>query len=99
MTQEVASPKKSDKKVIALAIICIVLAAGLVGAIAVYQPAGNDNADLRAQITQKDSQISSLQAQILTLRSQIASQANASSYITEIAYLNQQLQGLNSTLT
>ena len=58
MSQENNVQKKSNPKtiVIALAIICIILAASLVGVIALYQP--NDS---QAQLAEKDSTISSLQ--------------------------------------
>jgi hypothetical protein len=49
---------------LALGVICIVLAAGLVGAIAVYMPTANN---LQSQITEKDNTISSLNSTISTL--------------------------------
>jgi len=72
--------KMSEKKVvgrnvaIALGIICVVLAVGLVGAIANYTSiiSGKDNAiaSLNSQITEKDSEITSLNLQIGNLTSQ-----------------------------
>jgi hypothetical protein len=87
---------KSNLKVvvIGLAIICIILAGSLVGVIAIYQPNNS-----QAQLAEKDSTISSLQAQIASLEQRVANQANASTYVTQIAYLNQQLLNLNETLT
>ncbi len=38
MTHEAVLLKKKSKQVIALAVICVVLAAGLVGVIALYNP-------------------------------------------------------------
>ena len=96
MSQENNVQKKSNPKivVIALAIICVILAASLVGVIAIYQPNGS-----QAQLAAKDSTISSLQAQIASLEDRLANTVNASAYVTEIAYLNQQLLALNDTLT
>ena len=59
--------KTSQKKVvgrtvaIALGMVCIVLVAGLVGAIAVYTPMVNN---LESQTAEKDNTISSLNSQI-----------------------------------
>jgi hypothetical protein len=96
MSQENNVQKKSNPKivVIALAVICVILAASLVGVIAIYQPNGS-----QAQLAEKDSTISSLQAQIASLEDRLANTANASTYVTQIAYLNQQLLALNDTLT
>ena len=96
MSQENNVQKNSNPKtiVIALAIICIILAASLVGVIALYQP--NDS---QAQLAEKDSTISSLNAQIAVLQNQLSSTPNASTYVTQIAYLNQQLSAFNDTLT
>jgi cell division protein FtsL len=73
--------KMSEKKVvsrtvaIALGIICIVLAVGLVGAVANYTSiiSGKDNtiASLNSQISSKDSQISSKDSQISSLQTQV----------------------------
>ena len=54
--------------VIALGLICIILAAGLVGAIAVYMPMVSN---LESQIAEKNSTISSLNSQISSLNSQV----------------------------
>jgi hypothetical protein len=96
MSQEITPERKMDKKVIALAIICIILAASLVGIIAVYQP--TDNSDLQAQLAAKNATISSLQTQIANLQSQLANSQSASSYTEQISYLNQQIAALNSSL-
>jgi outer membrane murein-binding lipoprotein Lpp len=64
----------SKAMVIALGLICIILAAGLVGAIAVYVPMASN---LESQIAEKNSTISSLNSQVSSLNSQIlALQAN-----------------------
>ena len=96
MSQENSVQKKSNPKVIviALAIICVILAASLVGVIAIYKP--NDS---QAQLAAKDSTISSLQEKITALELQLSYTANASTYVMQIAYLNQQLSALNDTLT
>ena len=83
-----SSAGKWDVKVVALAVICVVLAAGLVSLFAVYSQPNN----LQAQITEKNSQISSLQQNITNLQSNYANQA------TQIAELNSQVTALNATL-
>jgi uncharacterized coiled-coil protein SlyX len=71
-----ATEKKGQRKivsrtmVIALGLICIILAAGLVGAIAVYMPMVSN---LESQIAEKNSTISSLNSQVASLNSQVAS--------------------------
>ena len=71
-----ATEKKGQKKivsramVIALGMICIVLAAGLVGAIAVYMPMVSN---LESQIAEKNSTITSLNSQVSSLNSQVLS--------------------------
>ena len=85
--------RKRNIKVIALAIICVILAASLVGVIAVYQPA---NTNLQSQITEKDNTIASLNQTIYYLQ---ATTTNASVYIQQIAYLEQELSSMNDTLT
>ena len=52
MTQENPARKKSNMKVIALALVCVILAASLVGVIAVYVPNNS-----QAQLTEKDNTI------------------------------------------
>jgi hypothetical protein len=58
----------SKAMVIALGLICIILAAGLVGAIAVYMPMASN---LESQIAEKNSMISSLNSQVSSLTSQV----------------------------
>jgi hypothetical protein len=95
MSQENNVQKTSNPKtvVIALAVICVILAASLIGVIALYQPNNS-----QAQLAEKDSTISSLQTQIAVLQSQLSNTPNASTYVTQIAYLNQQLVALNDVL-
>lgn len=93
MIQEPTAQKR-NKKVIALAIICVILAASLIGVIAVYQPTG-----LQEELAQKEAIISSLQAQIASLQNQLAQAPNATTYQAQITNLNQQITELNATLT
>ena len=94
MSQEKIVDKSSNKKVIALALICVILAASLVGVIAVFQPN-----NLQSQIAEKDDTINSLTAQIEALQYQLSQNTNASTYVMQIAYLNQALSDMNDTLT
>ncbi len=84
--------KKSNMKIIALAVVCVILAASLVGVIAIYQPSVNSN--LQAQITEKDKIISDQNA---TLQSQLTqTNNNIAVYAQEIANLQQQVSDANS---
>jgi flagellar basal body-associated protein FliL len=92
-------PKKRNIKVLALAVVCVILAASLVGVIAVYTLNGN-SADLKAQITTKDNMISSLQANNTALQSNITqTQALISYYTNQLGSLNQQLTSLNDQVS
>ncbi|MGB9842074.1 MAG: hypothetical protein ACPLKZ_05040 [Candidatus Bathyarchaeales archaeon] len=84
-------PKKTFGKtiVIALGLMCIILAAGLIGALAVYMPRVNS---LEAQVAEKDSTILSLNTQILTLNGQIAS------LNSQVSTLQEQLNQTNTTM-
>jgi flagellar basal body-associated protein FliL len=95
MSQENPVQKKSNLKVIALAVVCVILAASLVGVIALYQP--SVNSDLQTQITQKDATISGLQIEGGILQSQLT-QANSTTaaYVNQIAYLQQELESTNA---
>ena len=90
-------PKKNIK-LITLTIVCIVLAASLVGVLALYVSNGN-TADLKAQITDKDSTITSLQSQIASLEAQILQNPNSTVYQSQIASLNQQISNLNDEIS
>jgi hypothetical protein len=85
--------RKRNIKVVALAVTCVILAASLVGVLAVYQPT-----NLQAQIKEKDDTISSLQQQINDLQYQLSTTSNSTVYVQQIAYLQQQLSDLNDTL-
>ena len=95
--------KTSQKKVvgrtvaIALGIVCIVLVASLVGAIAVYTPMVNN---LKSQTAEKDDTISSLNSQISALNSSLNQiSSSTSSKDSQIAALNLQVAGLNSQVS
>ena len=106
MTRMAAAPTQkkvvSRTMVIALGLTCIVLAAGLVGSIAVYMP----------QIADRDSTISSLNSTISFLNRQVqvyqntiaqmmlnqSSSGTSANASQEIAYLNSQISALNSIL-
>jgi hypothetical protein len=99
MSQEKPFQKKSNIKVIALAVVCVILAASLIGIIAVNLPN-------QAQIAEKDNTINSLNQQISALELQLSQKPDATtyqtqntSYVTQIASLNSQLSDLNDTLT
>ena len=82
--------KKKNKQVIALGVICVVLAASLVGVIALYQPAQTD--DQQAIIDELEQQIAQFRL----------NQTDIQPYLTQIASLQSQLQqyeNLNDSLT
>jgi hypothetical protein len=86
---------------LALGVICIVLAAGLIGAIAVYVPTVNN---LQSQMKDKDSTISSLNSTNQVLANKVAqlylslnqSQSSLSDLQSEVAYLNSSIIYLNN---
>jgi uncharacterized coiled-coil protein SlyX len=83
----------SKAMVIALGLICIILAAGLVGAIAVYMPMVSN---LESQIAEKNSTISSLNSQVSSLNSQVSSlQAEFDQVNSTIEDYKQALQDAN----
>jgi len=86
------SSGKMDVKFIALAIICVVLAASLVSIFVFYQPT-----NLQAQIANKNKIISSLQENNTKLQNQVSS-ANVGAYVDQISSLESQLTELNGTL-
>ena len=97
MSQENNVQKKGNLKVLVFALVgvIVILAASLVGVIAIYQP-------IDSQLAAKDNTISSLQSQISSLESELASQSNSSStqaYVNQITLLNQQLASLNDSFT
>ena len=99
MSQETSVQKKSIIKVIALAVVCIILAASLVGVIAVYLP-------VQSQISEKDETINSLNQQIAELELELSQSPDPTTYqntiafyVAQIASLNSQLSDLNDTVT
>lgn len=82
--------KKKNKQVIALGVICVVLAASLVGVIALYQPAQTDD---------QQATIDALEQQIALFR---LNQTDIQPYLAQMASLQSQLQqyeNLNDSLT
>jgi hypothetical protein len=97
MSQENNVQKKSNSKVLVFALVAIVviLAASLVGVIAIYAP-------IDSQLATKDHTINTLHATISNLENQLASVGNTSDsqvYVNQIANLNQQLAYLNDSYT
>lgn len=97
------SAGKRNMKVIALVVVCVVLAASLVGFIAI-NPAANS---LQSQLNDKDSLITNLQTQVANLTSQLSSadsdkttlQTQVTSIDTELNNLTAQLNSAQSILT
>jgi hypothetical protein len=90
MSHESILLKKKNKQVIALAVICVVLAASLVSVIAFYQPAQTDD---------QQATIDALEEQIALFR---LNQTDIQPYVAQIASLQSQLQqyaNLNDSLT
>ena len=93
MSQETPVKKKTSAKFLALTIICIILAAGLVGLAAVYL-------SNQSQISQKDSTIYSLNDEIELLELQLSqSSSSTATYLGQISSLNQQIEYLNASYT
>jgi hypothetical protein len=96
MTQETQENKGRSIKVIALAVICIILAASTVGVLALYLPN-------QTQLDEKDQTIDSLNQEIEALNLQLARfVANASQVtqlLAEVNFLNTQLAAYNDSYT
>ena len=81
---------------IAVAIICIILAASLVGVLAVYLPMVNN---LNSQITEKNSEIADLNSEISTLNSRVSSlQASEAQNEGTIKQLNTTVKNLRARI-
>lgn len=81
---------------IAVAIICIVLAASLIGIIAVYLPTANN---LNSQIAEKDKKIADLNSEISTLNSQVFSlEASIAQNNATIIQLNSSVEDLKELI-
>jgi hypothetical protein len=90
-------PKKRNVKLITLAVVCIILAAGLVGVSALYFLSNeNPTSDLQSQITQKDNTIAALQSEVASLQAQVSQSSNSST--DQISQLNTEIATLNSQL-
>jgi hypothetical protein len=97
MTQENSSQKKSNTQFIAMAVICIILAASLAGVTAVYL-------NNQSQVTGKDNTIAALNDTIARLntelaQAQAANTTNAQAYASQIASLNQQITSLTASIS
>jgi len=92
MSQTIPVQKKSSTKLIALTVICIILAAGLLGVAAVYL-------NSQSQISQKDDTIDSLTDEVAVLQLQLSQIPDSAVYLGQIANLKQQLEGLNDSYT
>lgn len=88
------SAHKWNMKVVTLGVVCIVLAASLIGVLAVYQPTS-----LQAQLNDKDKKIADLQQQVDVLQTMGANASNYEPYILQIANLQQQLDSMTTNLT
>jgi ABC-type uncharacterized transport system YnjBCD substrate-binding protein len=86
-----AQKGNSNLKVIALVVVCVVLIASTVGALALYIPS-------QTQITDKDQTITSLNQQIAALQQQINAVPNTSTYTAQIAALQAQIAQYNASL-
>jgi uncharacterized coiled-coil protein SlyX len=98
-TTEKGGRKKivSRTMVIALGMICIVLVAGLVGAIAVYMPMVSN---LESQIAEKDNTIFSLNSQVSSLNSQVSSlQANFEQLNSTIEDYQEAIEAFNQQVS
>ncbi len=82
----------SSLKVTALAIICVIFAAGFIVTLALYLP--NE-----AGISERDQTITSLNQQIASLQAQLEQVPDTSVYTQQISSLKSQINDLNDTLT
>lgn len=98
MAQEKSGIKSVSKiTVIALGVICIIFAAGLVGVIAIYNPIVSD---LQSQVDSQEDTIASLNSQIAALNSQISSlNSQIASLTNSLNQSNTNAQALQELLT
>lgn len=95
------SAGKRNMKVIALAVVCIVLAASLVGVLAIYQPTSLQAQikDKNNEINDKTNEIAALQTQVENLTSQLSSaDSDKTTLQTQVTSLNTELTNLTSQL-
>jgi hypothetical protein len=89
MIEEKPNEKKNSTKVLALAIICVVLAASTVGVAVMY-------VNNQSQITEKDGIIATLNEQIQSLQTQVSQ--TAASFASQKQALEEQISEYNSSL-
>jgi TolA-binding protein len=89
MSQEKKGKSSNSKKVLALAVVCVILTASLVAVVATLQ----------AQITEKGETIDSLNEQIATLQLQISQTTNNSILLQNLAYLSNKVNELSEELS
>ncbi len=89
---KMSQDKKSSLKVTALAIICVILVAGVAVTLALYLPS-------QASASEKDQTIASLNQQIAALQSQLEQVPDTSIYTQQINSLQAQISNLNATLS
>lgn len=82
MTQQAIPVKKTSVTVVALAVVCVVLAAGFVGLIVIYAPGNQANPDQQNTIDQLNEQLANF----------IVNQTDIAPYAQQIAQLRAQLQ-------
>ncbi len=104
MTEEKSGTQFSKITIIALGVMCIILTAGLIGAIAIYNPMLSDLqskvGNNESTITGLNSQIASLNSTVSSLNSQVASlTVSLNQSNTNAAALQQQLTDYYSMLT
>jgi threonine dehydrogenase-like Zn-dependent dehydrogenase len=87
MTPQTVPVKKASVTVVALAVVCVILAAGFVGLIALYAPSNSSsNADQQATIDHLNEQLANF----------LANQTDPTVYLQQIAQLRTQLQQYQS---
>ncbi|MGB9958904.1 MAG: hypothetical protein ACPLKQ_00055 [Candidatus Bathyarchaeales archaeon] len=93
---EIIMKSSSQRKVVVLGIICVVLLVGLVGTLAFYIPMVNS---LNLQIAEKDRTISSLNSQLAEKDAAISSlNSQISTFQSNIKSKDSQINSLNSTI-
>jgi hypothetical protein len=82
MNQQTVPVRRTSVTVVSLTVVCVILAAGFVGLIAIYAPGNQSNPDQQATIDRLNMQLAEF----------IANQTNVTPYIQQIATLQAQLQ-------
>jgi hypothetical protein len=86
MAQSSVSVKKTSITVVALAVVCVILAAGFVGLIVLYSPGNQSNSSQQAEIDRLNTELANF----------IANQTDVRPYIEQIAQLRAQLSQYQS---